>query len=58
VMDGWSLLRALGESATLARIPVVVLSALSASAAPPGVPAVKKPINVQTLLRLEEEYGD
>jgi CheY-like chemotaxis protein len=58
VMNGWELLRALRESATLARIPVVVLSALSAGAAPPGVPAVKKPINVQTLLRLVEEYGD
>src|SRR5258706_12729397 len=56
VMNGWELLRALRERATLARIPVVVLSALSIGAAPPGVPAVKKPINVQTLLRLVEEY--
>ena len=36
VMNGWELLRALRESAKLARIPVVVVSAVGSSAAPPG----------------------
>jgi CheY-like chemotaxis protein len=58
VMNGWELLRALRASATLARIPVVVLSSLSAAEAPLGVPAVKKPISVQALLRLVEEHAD
>jgi CheY-like chemotaxis protein len=58
VMNGWELLRALRASATLAGIPVVVLSSLSGAETPAGVPAVKKPISVQALLRLVEEYAD
>jgi CheY-like chemotaxis protein len=58
VMNGWELLRALRASATLAGIPVVVLSSLSGAEAPAGVPAVKKPISVQALLRLVEDYAD
>jgi CheY-like chemotaxis protein len=58
VMNGWELLRALRASATLAGIPVVVLSSLSGTEAPVGVPAVKKPISMQALLRLVEEYAD
>jgi CheY-like chemotaxis protein len=57
VMNGWELLRALRANATLAGIPVVVLSSLSDAEAPAGVPAVKKPISVQALLRLVEEYA-
>src|SRR6478609_4126733 len=58
VMNGWELLRALRASATLAGIPVVVISSLSGAEAPSGVPAVKKPISVKALLRLVEEYAD
>jgi CheY-like chemotaxis protein len=58
VMNGWELLRALRASATLAGIPVVVLSSLSPEQTPAGVPAVKKPISVQALITLVEEYAD
>jgi CheY-like chemotaxis protein len=58
VMNGWELLKVLRDSAALARIPVVVLSSASGSADLGGVPAVKKPISVQTLLRLVDEYAD
>ncbi len=58
VMNGWELLRALRASATLAGIPVVVLSSLSNAEAPGDVRAVKKPISVDALLRLVEEYAD
>jgi two-component system, OmpR family, response regulator CpxR len=57
VMNGWELLRALRDSAALAGIPVVVLSSVSAADAPPGVPTVKKPASMRTLLRLVEEYA-
>jgi CheY-like chemotaxis protein len=58
VMNGWELLKVLRDSAALARIPVVILSAAGNAAAPPGVPAVKKPISVQSLVRLVEDYAD
>jgi CheY-like chemotaxis protein len=57
VMNGWELLKVLRDSATLAGIPVVILSAAAGDAAL-GVPTVKKPINVQTLLRLIDDYAD
>ncbi|HEY3594053.1 MAG TPA: response regulator, partial [Polyangiaceae bacterium] len=58
VMNGWELLKALRDSATLARIPVVILSAAGTGVMPAGVPSAKKPIGVQSLLRLIEEYAD
>src|SRR4051812_25752317 len=58
VMNGWETLYALRSSADLAGIPVVVISALSGARAPDGVPLVSKPIQVQTLLRVIEEYAD
>jgi CheY-like chemotaxis protein len=58
VMNGWELLKVLRASAALARIPVVILSSASGSPAPHGVPSVKKPISVQSLLRLVDEYAD
>jgi two-component system chemotaxis response regulator CheY len=57
VMNGWETLKALRASALLAGIPVVVISALNRSRVPEGVPFVKKPIQVKTLLRVVEEYG-
>lgn len=56
VMNGWEFLKVLRDSANLARIPVVILSV--AGSPPPGVPSIKKPISVQTLLRLVDEYAD
>jgi CheY-like chemotaxis protein len=58
VMNGWELLKVLRDSATLARIPVVILSAAANLSTPVGVPALKKPISVQSLLRLVDEYAD
>jgi CheY-like chemotaxis protein len=58
VMNGWETLEVLRASALLARIPVVVISALNSARAPEGVPVVNKPIQVQTLLRVVEEYGN
>jgi CheY-like chemotaxis protein len=57
VMNGWDVLRSLRESATLAGIPVVVLSALGGRDLPDDVPTVKKPFSERTLLRLVEEYA-
>ena len=56
VMNGWELLKVLRDSADLDRIPVVILSV--AGSLPAGIPSVRKPISVQTLLRLVEEYAD
>jgi two-component system, chemotaxis family, chemotaxis protein CheY len=57
VMNGWETLHTLQSSAALARIPVVVISALSGLRAPAGVPLLAKPIQVHTLLRVVEEYA-
>ena len=58
VMDGYEFLRAQGEDARFAAIPVVVLSALDPSrVAPTGVNAfLKKPLNFDRLLELVRSY--
>jgi CheY-like chemotaxis protein len=53
-LDGWELLDELGRSASLADIPVCVLSAI-AKQAPPGAKAVlHKPIDLDVLLATVE----
>jgi CheY-like chemotaxis protein len=49
VMSGWEVLEAVAESSELARIPIIVLSAMSA---PPGHAFLSKPVNLDELLEL------
>jgi len=54
VLDGWRFLRALREDDRFATLPVVVVSAWSASA-PRGYRRMKKPIDVSDLVRIVSE---
>ena len=57
VMDGWQLVDELHHSPTLAGIPFVVQSAYTNQGSPPGaVATLMKPVNVERLLKLVEQY--
>jgi CheY-like chemotaxis protein len=57
VMSGWDVLRALGRDATLARIPVIVVS--GEADLPRGIAALAKPFRVEELLqRVRRTVGE
>ncbi len=51
VMDGWEVVGALRADASLASVPVVIVSAAT-SPAPEGIPRLRKPASLDELLEL------
>jgi CheY-like chemotaxis protein len=49
-MDGWQLCQELARDGQLARVPVVVLSAMASTHAPGGLRALDKPLDVDALI--------
>lgn len=59
VMNGWDLVAALRRDPALARIPIVVVSAIGATQpVPPGVLFLKKPVQVDRLLEVVRDYRE
>lgn len=59
VMNGWDLVATLRKDAALARLPIVVISAIGASQpVPPGVLFLKKPVQVDRLLEVVREFRE
>jgi CheY-like chemotaxis protein len=54
VMTGWDLIKALSEDDRLATLPVVVISAVD-HAAPQGFRRIKKPFDIDELVRIVGE---
>jgi CheY-like chemotaxis protein len=54
VMDGWQLIAALLQDDRLATLPVVLVSA-NPEAGPDGFPRVKKPIDLDDLIKIVSE---
>jgi len=57
VMDGWQLIRALSQDDRLATLPVVVVSAAQ-QGGPRGFRRVKKPIELDDLMKIVSELCD
>jgi CheY-like chemotaxis protein len=57
VMDGRALIASLRADDKLATLPVVIVTAAEASA-PPGYRVLKKPVDLDDLLRIAEELCD
>lgn len=55
VMDGWELLRRLGQGQHAARFPIYV-STSSPERAPAGFPVLQKPVDVADLLQLVKRH--
>jgi CheY-like chemotaxis protein len=55
-MDGWELMKALSRNDRLATIPIVVMSAASRPERIDGQRLVKKPIDLDLLLRIVREH--
>lgn len=55
VMDGWEFLRQREKSAKLSAIPVIVCTAVKDDT-PPGVPFLRKPLDLSVLLETVEKY--
>jgi CheY-like chemotaxis protein len=53
VLSGWEVLEIVRDDATLARMPVVVMSAMTAPAVAGWIP---KPVNLHTLLDTVHEF--
>ena len=54
VMSGWDLIKALSQDDRLATLPVVVISAVD-HAAPQGFRRIKKPFDIEELIRIVGE---
>jgi CheY-like chemotaxis protein len=55
-MDGWEFLNLLSKDDRLATIPVVVMSAASNAATEPQHRTLKKPIDLDILVRIVREH--
>ena len=55
-MDGWQLLSALSRDDRFATIPVVVMSAAGSASAPAEHATLKKPVDLEILLRIVRDH--
>jgi CheY-like chemotaxis protein len=55
-IDGWELMSALSRDDRFATIPVVVISAWESRARPIDAPVIKKPFDMDVLLRIVHEH--
>ena len=59
IMDGWELVDRIRGSDRLAGVPVVVISAVPPSQAPPGIrELLRKPVNAGAVLKAVEHHAD
>ncbi len=56
VMDGWEVVAEMDSDATLANVPVCVVSAQDRLPPPRSVRALKKPVSVAALIQAVEEH--